>query len=102
MTDAQLGAILTAITVAAGILGTAIRWSAGRIIKALDANSESNIGLTARLAEFTVRLEDVSRFVEEHTPVNQPIPTPGRKTPARGVALSEYAVHRPRTRGDGE
>lgn len=102
MSDAQLAAIVSAITVAAGIIGAAIRWSAGRIIKALDANSESNVKLTVKMAEFTIRMEDITRFVEENTPVNQPIPQPPRKTPRGGVPIGGYGPMRPRTRGEDE
>lgn len=97
--SSQLAAILACIVTVAGIIGAAIRWSAKRIIRALDANSDSNVKLTEKLAVFTVRLEDVTRFVEEHTPVNQPIPKPRRVTPAFG---SEYSYTRPKTRGGDE
>lgn len=97
MSDAQLAAILSAVTVVAGILGAAVRWSAKRIIRALDANSDSNIALTQRMAEFTLRMEDMTRFVEEHTPVNQPIPKPRRQTPPQG---SMYMHVRQRSKSD--
>ena len=101
MTDAQLAAILSAVTVAAGLIGAAIRWSAGRIIKALDANSASNVALTERLAVFTIRMEDITKFVEENTPVNQPIPKRPKTSP-RGYPIGEYAIHRPSTRGEDD
>ncbi|HEY6037921.1 MAG TPA: hypothetical protein VIV58_26760 [Kofleriaceae bacterium] len=103
MTDAQLAAILSAITVVAGIIGAAIRWSAKRIIRALDANSDSNVKLTGKLAEFTLRLEDVVKFMDEYTPPPQEMPKPPkRRTPAYGVAVTEYSYSRAKSRSDGD
>lgn len=99
MTDAQLAAILSTVGVVAGIIGAAIRWSAKRIIRALDANSDSNVALTGKLAEFTLRLEDVGKFMEEHTPPPQEPPKPPRRqTPAQGT----YFHTRGRTHGGEE
>lgn len=100
MTDAQLAAILSVVGACAGIIGAAIRWSAGRIIKALDANSASNVALTEKLAVFTVRLEDLGQFVEEHAPVNQPVPK--RKTAPRGYPIGGYGPMRPTTRSEDD
>lgn len=94
MTDAQLVALLGCL----GTVGTALvgmlRWAALRITKALDDNTQSNkedadakVKLAFEMARLSTKIDDVARWVEDHTPVNVPVP---RKATGPGV----YALHK--------
>ena len=119
MSDAQLAALITAITTAAGIIGASIKWAVGRITKALDDNAASHAkgadaqielakAMTSMAHELREARDDIALvrgFVEEHTPVggtrlpdelNERRGSRTRITPVRGVPA---IVERHRTRG---
>jgi len=78
MTEGQLVALI--IAGASGLVGFA-RWAVLRITKSLDDNSLSNredaaakVQLAREMAVLSTKIDGIGRWVEEHTPVNQPIP----------------------------
>ena len=66
---------------------------------ALMENTRSNAMLITKVDELSRKIDFVTDFVSESTPVNQPIP---RRTPAGGVAVNPggYSLGRQRTQGD--
>ena len=76
MSDAQFGVLISALVTVLGSLIGMLRWSVNRITKALDDNTSSNledskakIALAEKLAVFATKLDSVTSFVQEHTPV---------------------------------
>ncbi len=77
MSDGQLTMILAAIATLGGSLITALRWAVNRVTKsnddgtaALIANTASNAVLVVKLDNLASKIDDVSDFVERHTPVH--------------------------------
>lgn len=95
MTDAQLTIALGAFAGVASAAGFVVRWAVNVITEAIKANTASNIELAKKSTELSTKIDGLSVFVQEHTPVNQPIPKPPRKTPAGG-----YSFGRGGTSGD--
>lgn len=56
MTDAQLGLLVAALGSAAAVVAAALRWSVGRITKALDVNSYATLRGARALARIEGRL----------------------------------------------
>lgn len=90
MSDAQLAAILTAVAAFGGAIAAAIRWGVMRLVKAQDratdaiiANTASNATLITKLEHVADRIDRISDFVDEMTPVEIPKPSRGYRPPAR-------------------
>jgi hypothetical protein len=110
VTDAQLAAVLAAISALATVIAGVLRWAVNRVTKsnddgttALIANTASNAVLTSKMdalmasnQRLVERLDMVADFVEEHTPVGVPIPR--RATPAGGVRSPRPGTHHDRER----
>lgn len=118
-TEAAIGLVVTILTAFFGGLAALVRWGLsqwkdastesrsmqGRTIDALVNNTQSNAQLTGKIdqllvsnAELSRKIDGVSDFVEEHTPINNPIP---RRTPVGGVSIGQYSQHkRGSTQGD--
>lgn len=113
-TEAVVGLVITILTGFFGGLAALVRWGLsqwressvenrmmqGRTIDALVGNTASNATLTGKLDQLLVSNADLSRkidgigdFVQEHTPVHQPIP---RRTPAYGLPAGQYSQTKPR------
>lgn len=118
MTDAQFGLLLTALAGAIGTLVGALKWAVGRITKSIDDNTAERARQTDAMLEharamtaLTVKIDTVTDWVQDHTPVGgipqppelrQPEPAraePRRRTPVGGVPLVE---RRARTVGDAD
>jgi hypothetical protein len=102
VTDGQLATLVGALIAFGGAIGAALRWSVGRVTKALDDNTasrdrgaEANVTLATAMAVLSTKIDAVSMYVHENTPVNQPIPS--RTQTPRGT----YLVGRGRTNTDG-
>lgn len=125
VTEAEI--IAGAIVTGSGGLGAAIwgvaRFAVGRIVKALDDNTTAQLKLATESAlqaetnrVLADKIDRVSEWVDEHTPVNNPqimppaeqayVPSPAGvlrsgKTPPSGVPVSgRYHQSRPGTKGD--
>jgi len=105
MSDIELTAIVAAITGAATAIAAALRWAVGRITRALDANTEAMRENAKASARLEVMIEQVSSWVEEHTPIG-PAPTPppkkqrARTSPLGTPTVTTYSIQRPK--GGGE
>jgi hypothetical protein len=85
MTDAQFGALLTAVIAGLGGIAGMIRWAVTRITKAWDDQSSSNLRLAdaqlelaGSMAAMRADIDHVMRWMYMHTPSppHVPIPTP--------------------------
>lgn len=109
----QLAAIVAAIVTGCGVIGGAVKWGIGRVVKSNDAGTAALIANTASNAVLMVKIDalcasnaalvaeigKLSDFIDEHTPLNQMAPLqPKRRpqTPARG----QYHVRGPTNRGE--
>lgn len=75
MTDNQFYVLITVIGSGCASIGLAIRFSVGRIVKALDDNSSAMLKNTEANAVLSTKIDTVSQFVRE------------RSTPAMGIAI---------------
>ncbi len=104
MTDAQFGILIaTLATFLSGVIGM-LKWAVTRITHALDENTKSNkedaeakIHLAREMAVLSTKIDLIAQWVQEHTPVNQPVPT-RRPTPSAGVQGPGYYSTRKPTR----
>lgn len=76
MSDAQFATLLAAVVAGLGGITATIRWAVGRITKAIDDNTASNgrlseaqIAYAAAMAGMSAKLDHVTNWVHEHTPV---------------------------------
>ncbi len=83
MTDIQFGLLLTTLVAVAGTIAGAIKWAVGRITKALDDNTSSNVldaeakvKLAERLGEWSAKIDNIAGWIERHP------------TPVRGVPIT--------------
>lgn len=96
MSDAQLTALLGCLSSAVALLVGVLRWSVIRITKALDDNTASHredaaakVILAEKMAVLATKIDSVSDFVEEHTPVQVPVPHKRSNTP-RAITGTTY------------
>jgi hypothetical protein len=89
VTDIQFGALLSAVVTGLGGVALAIRWAAGRLTKAIDDNTASNVKLSdaqiayaGSMAGMAAKLDHVADWVHNHTPVEM-------------AAADPYATDRP-------
>lgn len=69
MTDNQFYVLITVVGTGLGLVGAAIRFSAGRIVAALDKNSDSMIKNTESNAILSTKIDSIANFVHgRHTP----------------------------------
>jgi len=113
MSDAQFAMLASAFATAAGVLAAVVRWSIGRVsaswdrwtdtttkaieastdrtVAALDRNTAAFLASATSATALSTKIDKVSEWVEEHTPVGDerstPVDTPTarRNTPVRGV-----------------
>lgn len=84
MDNTQFAALLGVIGTGLTLLGAALRWSAGRIVKALDDNTSASIQWATAAAVLAAKVEDVHAFVRgDITPVETIRPRPGTYGPGR-------------------
>ncbi len=113
MTDGQMTALIGAITLGLGGLGGLVKWCftqwlddrkeerAERKEERKDERAATMAVATAmttmalKFDAFEKQLASVEEFVEEHTPVNQPIPR-RTSTPAQGVRVPRPGTHHDR------
>ena len=83
MTDAQFGALLTAVIAGLGGIAGMIRWAVTRITKAWDDQSASNLRLAdaqlelaGSMAAMRADIDHVMRWMYMHQPPHIPTPTP--------------------------
>lgn len=127
MTDAQFALLISAIAGGIATVVGALKWAVGRITKSIDDNSsardrqaESQLELAKAMTMLSVKIDTVTDWVQDHTPVGgtqhpepaslpAPLPPPPRRstpvaprtnTPVRGV--QSPAIERHRTRGDDD
>lgn len=95
LTDAQFGALLTAVL--GGLTGIAgmIKWAVTRITKAMDDQSSTNlrladaqIDLAAAFSAQRADLDGVIRWIQMHTPGAAPLEIERERTPVRSIPLS--------------
>ncbi len=102
MTDIQFGLLLTTLVAVAGTIAGAIKWAVGRITKALDDNTSSNVldaEAKVKLADWIERHPTPVRGVPITTapPMRDPGPTP-RGTTQGGGGYHERRPTDPRKR----
>ncbi len=104
LSDGQVTALVGAIVSGAAGVGAVIKWCAGRIVRALDRNSETSERHAQELVRLGERVDRVTEWVDFHrredeTPLHPMGPEERRgdrrerervKTPVRGVA-TEYS-----------
>lgn len=109
MSDAQFGVLVSALVTVLGSVIAMLKWSVGRIVKALDDNTASNledskakIALAEKMAIFATKLDSVANFVHENTPIHgtdvsafrseleAAKPKPRAKSYPHGVPTTEY------------
>ncbi len=110
MTDVQFGLLLTALVGVAGTIGGAIKWAVGRVTKALDDNTASNVAdanaklvLAERLGAWAAKIDNIAGWIERHpTPVRgvpittaPPMRDPGPVTRATTQGGGGYHERRP-------
>lgn len=71
MTDAQFSILVTVIGAGLSGIGLAIRFSATRIIKALDDNSTAMLANTASNAVLSTKIDAIAQYVQRDR-----VPTP--------------------------
>ena len=94
MTDAQFGALLTAVIAGLGSIVGMIRWGVTRVTKAMDDQSSSNlrladaqIELAASAAAQRADIDHITRWIYTHTPGATPQPTERERTPVRSMPV---------------
>ncbi len=119
MSDTQFAALLAALTTVGGALVGILRWSVLRIVKALDANTETLRDHAKVSTRLEVKVEQLADRVEEwwekdHTPVDTPsletqkkrgyeAQKKQRRTKPEGTPIGgAYSFQRPKTSGGGE
>lgn len=103
MSDAWLTALLAALTGVGGAIVAALRWAVNRVTKAMDDNTRAMLENTKASTRLEVKIDQVSDWVEEHTPVGRPPPKkPRARTNPQGTPIGggTYSVTRPK--GGGE
>jgi hypothetical protein len=77
MTEGQFAAILGAITAFLGSLIATVRWGVGRITVSIDGNTaayresaKAQLEQAVHFAELSTKIDAVTDWVHEHTPVN--------------------------------
>lgn len=114
MTDEQ--GIAAALVAAGGAIGGAIRWIGGRLMQALDKNSDSMIENTKSNAVLSTKIDAIATYVQRPQPTSTsttttcgPAPealgvevttvtTTTKRTPAAGTPVTHI---RPPTNGGG-
>jgi hypothetical protein len=109
MDTTQLGVIVTAIVAAGTGIAAAIKWSATRIVRALDANTAAFVAAekaaaaqTEALRNLAAEVRYVHEWCDEHTGVTDAASIARRPEPRRsGAAAGQYSLVRKRTEGEG-
>lgn len=68
MEDWQFGLITTAVTAGLTGIATAVSWSARRIIKAMDRNTDAMVDNTKSNAVLTTKIDSIANYVRDNTP----------------------------------
>jgi hypothetical protein len=117
VTDAQIAALIAAITAGLSLIAAAVKFVGGRIVKSNDASTAALIANTASNAvlmvkidqlvssntELARKLDAIGDFMEEHTPIG-PVPRPRKlPTPPKGSPTPGGRYHvRGASRADEE
>lgn len=86
MTDTQFYILVSVVGAGLAGVGAAIRFSASRIVMALDANSKAMLENTKSNAILTTKIEGISDFVQKHVTISPPSKRRAQSQPT-GVAL---------------
>jgi len=99
MDTGQFYTLIAAIAAAAGVIARAIAGAikliGERLIVSVDRNTEAWIAGTNKITELATKMDIVSDFVHENTPIEVPI---RRRTPPGGNPAGSYGPMRPPTR----
>lgn len=68
LTDTQFAVLVSAIVAAAGGLGTTIKWAVGRVVRALDTNSEAMLANAEKATALATKIDRVDSWLDQHTP----------------------------------
>lgn len=110
MTDAQFGVLIAAVVAGLGGIAAAIRWSVGRVTKAIDDHTVSNVKLSeaqiayaAAMAGMSAKLDHVANWVHAHTPLemeaaDEPYTSPERERRDR-IKTAPHGYRPPRPGG---
>lgn len=92
MSDAQFTILIGVIGAGLSGIGAVIKWSVGRIVGSIDANSTAMIENTKSNAVLSTKIDGIAKFVQTR-----------EETPVRGVPVTAtgYGPGRPPTHGNG-
>lgn len=76
MTDAQFGILISVIGVGLTGIGAAIRFSAMRVVKALDDNSAAMIENTKSNAVLSTKIDSIADYIQRVEPTRRPSSQP--------------------------
>jgi hypothetical protein len=104
MTDGQFNTLIAAIVAGLAGVGAVIKWSVGRIVKAIDANSASMIENTKSNAVLATKIDHVTAYIQAESERDQESPHAKKRTPPTGTPIGGgyYPPRRPSTRGGDE
>lgn len=103
LTDGQVAALVSALVTVGGAMVAAGKWAVNRITKALDDNSavhrevaSANVEHAKAMTALSVKIDHVTEWVEEHTPVTDPESPLARRTADNGpTPRGGYGLNRP-------
>jgi len=87
LSDSQATAIVAAIVTGATGIGAVVKWCAGRIVRALDRNSDAYEQHAKELVRLGERVEVVAAWVDDHRRSDE--------TPVEGTRLARVRVNTP-------
>lgn len=122
MDGTQFDILLGAIATAGAAVAAALRWAANRVVKALDDNStahkeaaastvsayrefaHTNVEHATAMATLAAKIDQVSDWVEDHTPVTDPERPSARRQPTETgpTPRGGYGPYRPPTHNPKE
>lgn len=109
MSDAQFGALVSALTLIGSGLGIVLKLVASRLAKAWDGQTQATRDNTAAFVRFSEEfarqselLRHVAEWCDAHTGVRNVPEGIRRRTPARGIPATEYSYGRPRSRSEDD
>jgi len=94
MTDAQFGALLTAVIAGLGSIVGMIKWGVTRVTKAMDDQTGSNlrladaqIELAGANAAMRADIDHITRWIYVHTPGSVPLEVERERTPVQSIPI---------------